>query len=538
MTAATKANNKVHASWQLVNAEIPEGAAHILSDDALQFIVELHRKFNKERLVRLEARKEVQQKIDRTGKLDFFDETKSIREGNWRVATIPKDLEDRRVEITGPVDRKMVINALNSGAHVFMADFEDSNTPSWKNQILGQLNLYDAVRRTITYTDFNSGKPYQLNDKVATIMVRPRGWHMLDKHLLVDGEQVSGSLLDFGLYIFHNAVYLLSNKSGPYFYLPKIEHYLEARLWNSVFEFAEKYLQLPKGCIKATVLIETIPAVFQLHEILWELKEHSAGLNCGRWDYIFSFIKKFKKVPGYIFPDRMQVTMTVPFMKAYTKLVVQTCHRRGIHAMGGMAAQIPIKNDELANTAALEKVRLDKLREVLNGHDGTWVAHPGLVSVAMEVFDKHMTSANQIDILRDDFVVSAQELLLVPDGQITEEGLRHNINVAILYIESWLRGSGAAAIYNMMEDAATAEISRTQVWQWLKYSVTLSSGQVVSPSLVDTFINEELEKIKQMVGVHAYATGRFCEAVTLFKGLVFSDECEEFLTTNSYSLID
>ncbi len=538
MTAATKTNNKVHDSWQLVNAEIPEGAAHILSDDALQFIVELHRKFNKERLVRLEARKEVQQKIDITGKLDFFDETKSIREGNWRVATIPKDLEDRRVEITGPVDRKMVINALNSGAHVFMADFEDSNTPSWKNQIIGQLNLYDAVRRTITYTDFNSGKSYQLNDKVATIMVRPRGWHMLDKHLLVDGEQVSGSLLDFGLYIFHNAVYLLSNKSGPYFYLPKIEHYLEARLWNSVFEFAEKYLQLPKGCIKATVLIETIPAVFQLHEILWELKEHSAGLNCGRWDYIFSFIKKFKKVPGYIFPDRMQVTMTVPFMKAYTKLVVQTCHRRGIHAMGGMAAQIPIKNDELANTAALEKVRLDKLREVLNGHDGTWVAHPGLVSVAMEVFDKHMTSANQIDILRDDFVVSAQELLLVPDGQITEEGLRHNINVAILYIESWLRGSGAAAIYNMMEDAATAEISRTQVWQWLKYSVTLSSGQVVSPSLVDTFINEELEKIKQMVGIHAYATGRFCEAVTLFKGLVFSDECEEFLTTNSYSLID
>lgn len=521
-----------------INAKVSEAYKEILTDDALEFVAALQEKFNARRLDLLKQREVRQHEIDNGKMPDFLPETKEIREGNWKCAPQPKDLLDRRVEITGPVDRKMVINALNSGAKMFMADFEDSNAPSWENNIEGQINLRDANLGTITYKHPAKDKTYKLNDKVATLLVRPRGWHLNEKHVTFNGEVLSGSLFDFGLYFFHNAKTLIEKGSGPYFYLPKLESHLEARLWNDVFVFAQDYIGIPQGTIKATVLVETILASFELNEILYELREHSSGLNCGRWDYIFSYIKRFRNVEGFVMPDRSQVGMTVPFMKAYSHLVIKTCHKRGVHAMGGMAAQIPIKNDEIANNAAIEKVRQDKLREAKDGHDGTWVAHPGLVKVAMDVFDEYMPNANQLDKLREDVNVSAQNLIEVPKGTITENGLRLNINVGILYIESWLRGVGAAAIYNLMEDAATAEISRTQVWQWIKYNSKLDDGRTITYDLYKEFLPEELEKIEKYVGSEAYKNGKFKEAVALFDKLISTEDFAEFLTLPAYQLLD
>ncbi len=523
-------------SVKITGAFNPE-YTEILTDEALQFIKALHQQFNEKRLELLENRKATQQYLDDGNLPDFLAATKNIRESEWTVAPLPKDLLDRRVEITGPVDRKMVINALNSGAKIFMADFEDSNAPSWDNNMQGQINLRDAINKTITFYNVAKDKNYALNDEVATLMVRPRGWHLEEKHLTIDGEKVSGGLLDFGLYFFHNAKTLLANGSGPYFYLPKLEHYTEARLWNEVFVFAQDYMNIPQQTIKATVLIETILASFQLHEILYELKDHSAGFNCGRWDYIFSFIKRFRNRAGFVFPDRALVGMTAPCMKAYSQLVIQTCHKRGVHAMGGMAAQIPIKNDEAANQKAIEKVRADKLREVKDGHDGTWVAHPGLVKVAMDIFDEHMPKANQIENLRTDVHIAASDLIEVPKGSVSKAGLQQNINVGILYIESWLRGNGAAAIHHLMEDAATAEISRTQVWQWLHKGVTLEDGTKVTKALVYQMIEEEIPIIKNYVGEQNYTEGKFEKAIDLFTQLVEQENYEEFLTIPAYEYL-
>ena len=510
---------------------------NILNEDALKFLYELHQRFNARRIELLEARAKRQKDIDNGILPDFLPETKNIRESNWTVAPLPADLLDRRVEITGPVDRKMIINALNSGAKIFMADLEDSNSPTWENTIEGQINLKDAVERRISFYHPKKDKHYQLKEKIATMMVRPRGLHLEEKNLLVGEEQMSGSLVDFGLYFFHNAKSLLEKGSGPYFYIPKLESHLEARFFNDVFVFAQQYIGIPQKSIKATVLIETILASFELHEILFELKDHSAGLNCGRWDYIFSFIKKFKKLPAFLLPDRSQITMQVPFMSAYSQLVIQTCHKRGVHAMGGMAAQIPIKNDPKANDLAIEKVRQDKLTEVKNGHDGTWVAHPGLVKVAMDVFDQYMPSKNQIHNKRLDLKVSAADLIEVPKGTITEQGIRLNINVGILYIESWLRGVGAAAIYHLMEDAATAEISRTQIWQWINNNAKTDTGQEITLDYVHQLIPSELEKIQQYVGESAFANGKFKEAIELFVQLISAENYYEFLTLPAYEIL-
>lgn len=508
----------------------------ILTPEALYFIRALHLRFNPHRLKLVDERKQVQVKIDAGWKPGFLPETEIIRSSDWRIPAPPADLTDRRVEITGPVDRKMIINAMNSGANVFMADFEDSNSPGWDNNMNGQINLRDAINKTISFTN-EAGKEYSLNEKTATLFVRPRGWHLEEKHVEINGEPISASLFDFGLYFFHNAKTLLKKGSGPYFYLPKIESYKEARLWDDIFVFSQNYCGVPYGSIKTTVLVETILASFQLHEILWELKDHSAGLNCGRWDYIFSFIKKFRNIPGHIFPDRSEVTMTVPFMRAYTQLVIQTCHRRGAPAIGGMAAQIPVKNDDEANRVALEKVKADKLREVKDGHDGTWVAHPGLVSLAKEVFDEHMKTPNQIHVKREDFHCTEEELLAVPQGAITEKGLRHNINVGILYLESWLRGNGAAAIYNLMEDAATAEICRTQVWQWIHGHAKLNDGREITLSLYEDMRDDEIENIRHAVGSKAYQDGFYVQAICLFNKLVVQDNWEDFLTLSAYDHI-
>lgn len=521
-----------------ITGDLQAPFAEILSEEAQRFLLALHRQFDGQRRALLKAREARQAAINQGRLPHFLPDTQHIREGDWKVAPLPPDLLDRRVEITGPVERKMVINALNSGAKCFMADFEDSNTPSWHNNLQGQLNLRDAIRREITFEDAKRGKRYTLNEQTAVMLVRPRGWHLEEKHLLIEGQPLSGSLMDFGLYFFHNAKTLLGNGSGPYFYLPKLESHLEARLWNEVFVFAQDYLGLPQRSIKATVLVETIMAAFELHEILYELRDHSAGLNCGRWDYIFSYIKKLRKLPGYVLPDRAQVTMSVPFMKAYSLLVIQTCHRRGVHAIGGMAAQIPIKGDEAANTAALEKVRKDKLREAQDGHDGTWVAHPGLVPIAKAVFDEYMPQPNQIRKKREDVQCSEQDLLSPPEGSITEAGLRLNINVGILYLESWLRGNGAAAIYHLMEDAATAEISRTQVWQWIHTGAQLEDGRTITYALYQALLPEELDKISAYVGQQAYENGRFAEAVELFDRLVREEDYIEFLTLPAYELID
>ena len=513
------------------------GYEEILTLEAQAFLIKLHLQFNERRKVLLEKRAVRQVALDKGQMPDFLTATKEIRESYWQVAPLPTDLLDRRVEITGPVNRKMVINALNSGAKVFMADFEDSNTPNWDNNIQGHINLRDAINRTIEYTNPKNGKYYQLKDQTATLMVRPRGWHLEEKYITYNGEQMSGSLVDFGLYVFHNAKTLISKGSGPYFYLPKLESHLEARLWNDVFIYAQKALDIPQKTIKATVLIETILASFELHEILYELRNHSAGLNCGRWDYIFSYIKKFRNLPGFVLPNRAKIGMGTHFMSAYSQLVIQTCHARGVHAMGGMAAQIPIKNDPEANAQAMQKVRNDKLTEVKNGHDGTWVAHPALVPVAMDIFNEHMPAKNQIDNKRLDVKVSAKDLVQVPSGTITEEGLRININVGILYIESWLRGNGAAAIYNLMEDAATAEISRTQVWQWIHKDAQLEDGRDITYDLYRSLLPSELEKIKAYVGPERFANGQFEKATLLFDRLVKEKDFVEFLTLPAYELI-
>ncbi|MBH1960302.1 MAG: malate synthase A [Flavobacteriia bacterium] len=508
----------------------------IFTSEMIEFLSELHVRFNEERKKLLVARMMKQVEFDHHQLPVFLPETKEIRETDWVCAALPQDLLDRRVEITGPVERKMIINALNSGASTFMADFEDSNSPTWENCMEGQINLSDAVNRTISFEN-ETGKSYQLNEKTAVLLVRPRGLHLEEKNIEIGGKKASGSLTDFGIYFFRNAKKLIKNGSGPYFYLPKLEHYLEARWWNEVFKFSQDYLKIPHGTIKATVLIETITSAFQLDEILFELKEHSAGLNCGRWDYIFSYIKKFRNLPEFLLPDRDQVTMTSPFMSSYSKRVIQVCHKRNVHAMGGMAAQIPVKNNEEENEIAYAKVRADKEREVKNGHDGTWVAHPGLVPVAKKIFDNLMPEKNQIQNKFEEYQISESDLLEIPKGTITEKGVRKNINVGILYIESWLMGIGAAALYNLMEDAATAEISRTQVWQWLKNEAKLDDGRTLLPAMVLEWQEEELQKIKNYVGEERYNNGKFQLATEIFDDLVLNDHFEEFLTLKAYQFI-
>ena len=509
-----------------------EAEDRILTPEAREFVTALHRRFNPERERLLAARVERQERITGGELPDFLPETRELRESEWTVATVPAPLQDRRVEITGPVDRKMVINALNSGARVFMADFEDANSPTWANCLDGQSNLIDAVEGTISLE--TGEKSYSLNEETATLLVRPRGWHLVERHFQVDGEPVSASLFDFGLYFFHNAQRSLERGAGPYFYLPKLEGHLEARLWNDVFVAAQELLGIPRGTIKATVLIETILAAFEMDEILYELRDHSAGLNAGRWDYIFSIIKKFRDRPEFVLPDRTEVTMAVPFMRAYTELLVKTCHRRGAHAMGGMAAFIPSRRDAEVNDRAIAKVREDKLREANAGFDGTWVAHPDLVPVAREIFDDTLgVRPNQVDVRRDDVEVEARELLAVaiPGAEITEQGVRTNISVGIRYIASWLNGVGAAAIDNLMEDAATAEISRSQIWQWVRH------GEV-SEAQVNGIEEEEMRKIREQVGEEAWVSQRWEEARGLFERVALDREFVDFLTLPAYDLID
>jgi malate synthase len=519
-----------------IHGEIRPGHEAVLTPEALDFVGDLAERFGRRVKQLLARRRDVQARLDRGERPSFLEETRAIRASDWTVAPIPADLADRRVEITGPVDRKMIINALSSGANVFMADFEDSNAPTWENVIEGQRNLIDAVAGTIRHVDEATGKAYALAEKTATLFVRPRGWHLVEKHARLGGEPVPAALFDFGLYFFHNARALVERGRRPYFYLPKMESHLEARLWNDVFLRAQDALGLPRGTIRATVLIETLPAAFEMDEILFELREHSAGLNCGRWDYIFSFIKKLHADPSCVLPDRGQVTMEQPFLRAYTELLVRTCHRRRAHAMGGMAAQIPIKGDEAANRAALDKVRADKLREVKGGHDGTWVAHPGLVPVAREVFDAHMKTPNQIDNARLDVLVTPADLLRPPTGTRTEAGLRHNLRVGVQYLEAWLRGSGCVPIYGLMEDAATAEISRAQVWQWLHHHATLD-GAPLTPERFRRALDEEMAALEGALGPARFAGGRFAEARALFERLSVSDTFEEFLTIPAYDLL-
>ncbi len=510
----------------------------ILSREALEFFAKLQREFNPIRFQLLNQRKLRQDALDRGELPGFLPETKAVREADWQVAPVPMDLQDRRVEITGPVDRKMVINALNSGANCYMADFEDAHSPTWAGTLDGQINLRDAVRGAIEYLG-PGGKCYKLNHKVATLLVRPRGWHLPEKHVLVDGQPVSASLFDFALYFYHNARHRLMRDSGLYLYLPKLEHHLEARLWNDVFVRAEQLLDIPQGTVKATVLIEHVLASFQMEEILYELRHHSAGLNCGRWDYLFSYIKKFARHEQFVVPDRAQVTMTTPFMRAYTLSCIKTCHKRGAFAIGGMAAYIPVKADPTANEEALQRVREDKRREANDGHDGTWVAHPGLVQIAREEFDKVLgDKPNQIGRRRDDVTVTPEQLIEVPKGTITEEGLRTNIRVGIQYIEAWLGGLGCVPLYNLMEDAATAEISRAQVWQWVHNPRgILSDGRKVTLRLVRQLVQEELARIRTERGAESFERGHFPRAARLFDELVASESLEEFLTLKAYELL-
>jgi malate synthase len=520
-----------------IQGEIVEGSKRVLTPEALAFVAELHRAFDDRRRDLLSARRERQQRLLAGELPGFLSETSSVRDADWTVSPTPADIADRRVEITGPPERKMVINALNSGAKVFMADFEDASSPTWGNMVSGQMNLIDTVERTIS-VDAPDGRRYHLNDETATLFVRPRGWHLEEKHVIIDGRLCSASLFDFGLYLYHNALRQLDRGSGPYFYLPKLEGHEEARLWNDVFELAQDRLEIPRGTIKATVLIETVLAAFEMDEILYELREHSAGLNAGRWDYIFSIIKKFQDRDGFVLPDREQVTMTVPFLRAYTELLVKTCHHRGAFAIGGMAAFIPSRRDPEVNEVALAKVREDKEREAGDGFDGTWVAHPDLVPIASEVFDRTLGQRlNQRERLRDEVVVSAEDLLSVhvDGGTVTERGLRSNVRVGILYIESWLRGVGAAALFNLMEDAATAEISRSQVWQWVAQGVQLEEGGiVVSRDLVQGIVREEIASIREAIGEDVYVSGRFEEASELFARVALSDTFEDFLTIPAY----
>ena len=505
-----------------------QAEVQILTEQAERFITLLAREFESRRQELLAKRRERQQQIMLGAMPDFLPETAHVREENWSVAPIPLDLLDRRVEITGPVDRKMIINALNSGANVFMADFEDSNSPTWQNNVEGQLNLRDAVNGTIEFTS-PEGKRYEVNPKPAVLMVRPRGWHLNERHFLVDGKPISASLFDFGLFFFHNAARLIEKGTGPYFYLPKMESHLEARLWNDVFLLAQEELGIPRGTIRATVLIETILAAFEMDEILYELREHSAGLNCGRWDYIFSFIKKFRHRADSVLPDRGTVTMERHFLKSYVELLIQTCHRRGIHAMGGMAAQIPIKNDRAANEQALEKVRQDKLREVRAGHDGTWVAHPGLVPIAKEIFDAGMKGANQISNKRTDVRVTAEDLLAVPEGDVTLEGLRRNVEVGLQYLESWLRGQGCVPINNLMEDAATAEICRAQLWQWLAHGARVKNASADISELIREAVQQESAK---------HSGGKMTTAAKVFEQVATAPDFPEFMTSVAYDYLD
>jgi malate synthase len=507
----------------------------VLTPEALAFVAKLVRKHGPTREKLLALRKDRQALID-AGKLPgFLKETKKVRDGKWKIAGIPKDLLDRRVEITGPVDRKMIINALNSGAKCFMADFEDSASPTWQLMMDGQINLRDAVSRKISFTS-PEGKEYKLNDRIATLIVRPRGWHLDEKHILIDGKPAPGGIVDFALYFFHNARTLLKKGTGPYFYLPKMQSHLEARLWNSIFKDAQTLLKIPQKTIKATVLIETLWAAFEMDEILYELRDHIVALNCGRWDYIFSCIKTLNAHGDWMVPDRLQVSMDKHFLDSYSKLLCETCHKRGAMAMGGMAAFIPTK-DPVQNEQVFAKVRADKLREVKNGHDGTWVAHPGLVPVAMAVFDEHMPAQNQLD-KQFKYGIKAADLLTRPEGQITEAGLRNNINVGIGYVEAWLRGVGCVPLHNLMEDAATAEISRTQVWQWFKYGATMSDGRKVTRELILKTIDEELASYRRELGDDRYYGGRFAEAAGIMARMSTAPVCEDFLTLPAYKYLD
>ena len=519
-------------------AEVPDEFAGILTPEAVAFVAKLSREYRGRVDDLLTKRAERQERISAGEMPDFLPETREIREGDWKISPIPDDLQDRRVELTGPPDRKMTINALNSGASCWMADFEDANCPTWHNMLESQLNMKEAIERTITFDDPKTGKHYELKEDVAVILARPRGWHLFEKHMLVDGEQVPGGLFDFGLYFFHNAQTLLDNGSGPYFYLPKLESHLEARLWNDVFELAQDELGIPRGTIKATVLIETILATFEMHEILYELSEHSAGLNCGRWDYIFSYIKKFRE-HDMLLPDRNSVTMTVPFMRAYTLLTIKTCHQRGAHAMGGMAAQIPRSDDPEWTEFANNKVREDKEREAKDGHDGTWVAHPGMVGLAKEVFDEYMPQPNQLDKIPD-VSPTAEDLLEKPEGNITMDGFRNNISVGVQYLAAWLAGRGAVPVFNLMEDSATAEISRAQVWQWIHHQRgILEGGTEVTEDLFNETLDEELEKIKtDIVGPERWEQDEFGKAAELFARISTDDEFVEFLTLPGYEYLD
>jgi malate synthase len=523
-----------------VKGPVAGRAREVLTPEALDFVARLQREFGGRREQLLRARDERQVRLDAGEMPDFLDSTKSVRESEWNVAPAPHDLQDRRVEITGPTDRKMLINALNSGARVFMADFEDANSPTWSNLVEGQVNLIDAIERTLEFSSAE-GKQYRLNEKVATLVVRPRGWHLDERHVLVSGRPVSGSLFDFGLYLFHNAKRLTGKGSGPYFYLPKLESHLEARLWNDVFNFAQDALGVPRGTIRATVLIETILAAFEMEEILYELRDHSSGLNAGRWDYIFSIIKKFRNRSDFVLPDRAQVTMTVPFMRAYTLLLVKTCHRRGAHAMGGMAAFIPSRRDAEVNRVAMAKVKEDKDREAGDGFDGTWVAHPDLVEIATESFDRVLGDRpNQLDRQRPDVSVSPQQLIdvHVPSGTITENGLRLDVSVGIQYIESWMRGVGAAAINNLMEDVATAEISRSQVWQWCRHAARLVEGPSVNADLVREIADDEMASLRKRHGEELWKKGRFDEARQVFEEVALAESFPAFLTLPAQRYID
>ncbi len=519
-----------------IRGPVQPGHGEILTPEACEFLAGLFREFEPRRQEILRQRVARQAELDAGALPDFLPSTRWLREAPWRVAPIPADLLDRRTEITGPVDRKMVINALNSGAKVFMADFEDATSPTWENLLDGHVNLRDAVRRSISFTS-PEGKAYRLAERTATLFVRPRGWHLPEKHVLLGGKPVSGGLFDFGLYFFHNARELLARGSGPYFYLPKMESHLEARLWNDVFVRSQAALGVPRGSVRATALIETILAAFEAEEILYELREHSAGLNCGRWDYIFSCIKKLHARKGYVFPDRAQVTMTAPFMRAYCLHVIKVCHRRGAHAMGGMAAQIPIKNNPVANDEALAKVLADKEREATDGHDGTWVAHPGLVPVALKAFDRHMPGPNQVARQRDDVNVTAADLLAAPTGTITEAGIRTNLSVGIQYLEAWFGGLGCVPLYNLMEDAATAEISRAQLWQWIHSGAKLEDGRAITPSFCEMLLGDVIEKIKGEVGAERYSNGHFRVAGHLFTDMIKAPDIDEFLTLPAYELL-
>ncbi len=504
---------------------------------ALQLLASLHRRFNPRRLELLAERTRRQGEFDAGALPQFLTSTAEVRGGDWRIAPVPADLTDRRVEITGPVDRKMIINALNAPVNAFMADFEDSLAPTWENVIRGQVNLADAIRRTISFEDAATGRVYRLAERTATLIVRPRGWHLPEKHVRINGEPVSGALFDFALFLANNHAALARRGTGPYLYLPKIESHLEARLWNEVFLAAQDALGMPRGTIKATVLIETILAAFEMDEILYELREHSAGLNCGRWDYIFSFIKKFRNRADFLLPDRAAVTMERHFLRSYVDLLIRTCHRRGAHAMGGMAAQIPIRDDPAANEAAMGRVRADKLREARAGHDGTWIAHPGLAAIAREPFDAVMRGPNQLGVLREDVRVSAQDLVAIPDGAITEEGLRNCIRVGVQYLESWLRGNGCVPLYHLMEDAATAEICRAQLWQCLRHGARTADGAPVTVERFDRLLSAELDRIHGEVGAARLTQGVFPSAARLFERMIKSESFDEFLTLPAYELL-